>query len=346
MTSNHDSTRRALLKAAASGAAVGTAGTAGCLTLSTPADAAARTEVSGTVEYFIGSPRLASIRDDVVVLDARSENLFRRERIRGARLVPFDDLTAQRETDRGLVPDTDTIAAAFGEIGVRPSDDVVVYGESIGSRVTRTAFALESIGHTGEVYVLNGGLDGWNGRLGVGQASDPDPVTYDPDPVEDCWVDREWLAERVGSFNEDGPGLVDVRAPEAYLAAPGAPELNPDHERHGHLPGAINVHWIGNIEGRLMVAPEDLYGLYAGEGELEMDEPVVVYGDENVNPTQTWITLRAIGFEDVRLYDGGFGEWANASDRGRFPVETGTNVVIETDGDVGGGGGGDFSCTG
>ena len=88
--------------------------------------------------------------------------------------------------------------------------------------------------------------------------------------------------------------------------------------------------------------------MYEGEGELDRDEPTVVYGDKNVNPTSTWLTLRAVGFEDVRLYDGGFAEWANVdTDRGRHPVETATNVVIETDGELGGeDSSGDFSCTG
>ena len=82
--------------------------------------------------------------------------------------------------------------------------------------------------------------------------------------------------------------------------------------------------------------------------ELDRTGTVVVYGDGNVDPTSTWLTLKAIGFEDVRLYDGGFGEWANVeSDRGRYPVETATNVVVETEGSVGGDDdGGDFSCTG
>jgi thiosulfate/3-mercaptopyruvate sulfurtransferase len=50
----------------------------------------------------------------------------------------------------------------------------------------------------------------------------------------------------------------------------------------------------------------------------------------------------------VRIYEGGFGEWANVDEdsRGRFPVETKTSTVIETSGSVGGGDGGGFSCTG
>jgi len=79
-----------------------------------------------------------------------------------------------------------------------------------------------------------------------------------------------------------------------------------------------------------MTDPGRLVRLYEVDAELDRSEPVVVYGDDNVDPTSTWLTLKAIGFEDVRLYDGGFGEWANVEgDRGRYPVETATNVVIE-----------------
>ncbi len=343
-----NATRRALLKAAAGASAAGVASTAGCLEVTTPADTAARSEIRGNVGYFVGSNWLATHRNEVVVLDARDREQFRRERVYGARHVPLDLVTPQRETGDGLVPDVDAIASGFGELGLQREDDVVVYGASVGSRVTRIAFVLHAAGHAGAVHVLNGGFGAWNGRVGTGSRDGPTPTTYDPEPDPDLWVTREWLADRVGSFNEDGPGLVDVRVPEAYLAAAGSDALDSGHDRHGHLPGAINVHWVGNVAGRHLTDPSTLVQLYEDEAGLDPAAPVVVYGDENVDPTSTWVTLRAIGFDDVRLYDGGFGEWANVdADRGRYPVETATNVVIETDGEVGGDDtGGDFSCTG
>ncbi|WP_050032252.1 sulfurtransferase [Halorubrum halophilum] len=343
-----NATRRGLLRAAAGATVAGAASTAGCLSVTTPADVAAQNEVSGNVGHFVGPSWLADNREDAVVLDARDAERFREERIYRARRVPFDAITARKSTDEGAVPDTDAIADAFGEIGLTPDDDVLVYGASVGSRVTRVAFALAAVGHEGAIRVLNGGLSAWNGRLGTGSRDRVSPTDYEPDPATSTWVTREWLADGAGTFNADGPGLVDVRMPEAYLAAAGSDVLNEDHDRHGHLPGAIDVHWVGNVDGRRMTDPGRLVQLYEVEGELDRSETVVVYGGDNVDPTSTWLTLKAIGFEDVRLYDGGFGEWANVQgDRGRYPVETATNVVVETDGSVGGDdGGGDFSCTG
>lgn len=342
------STRRGLLRAAAGATVAGAASTTGCLGVTTPADIAARNEVSGNVAHFVGPSWLADNRDDVVVLDARNAENFKKERIYGARRVPFDAITSRESTDAGLIPDTGAIADAFAEVGVSPDDDVLVYGASVGSRVTRTAFALAALGHGGSIRVLNGGLSGWNGRLGTGSRNRIESTEYEPDPADSAWVTRDWLAERVGTFNGDGPGLVDTRVPEAYLGAPGSTALNSDNDRHGHLPGAIGVHWVGNVAGRRMTEPGRLVQLYESEAELRRARTVVVYGDDNVDPTSTWLTLRAIGFEDVRVYDGGFGEWANVEgDRGRYPVETKTSVVIETEGSVGGDdSGGDFSCTG
>jgi len=70
-------------------------------------------------------------------------------------------------TDRNA-PDGEALAEAFGAASVAPEDDVVVCGGSVGSRVSRVVFALEYLGHRGDVTVLNGGIEAWGGRVGVG----------------------------------------------------------------------------------------------------------------------------------------------------------------------------------
>lgn len=344
MNENRRTTRRALLRAAtvASGATL-----AGCAGVTTPADLASETEIAGNVGYFAGAPWLARHRSELAVIDARTPAAFRRERIHGTVLAPVDRLGDTRDTPAGAVANTTAYARAFASLGIAPSDDVVVYGASVGSRVTRVVYALHASGHRGDLHVLNGGLEAWNGRLATGPWGDPAVTTYDASPRPDAWVTRRWLAERVGTFNEGGPALLDVRPPEAYLGSPGADELDPSHERHGHLPGAINVHWFGNVSGRRLEDPSTLFGRYVDQAGVDPSGTVVVYGDGNVDATNTWVVLRALGFEDVRLYEGGFDEWSGADDRGAHPVETRTSVVVESEGQVGAGDdSGDFSCTG
>lgn len=337
-------TRRGLLRAAAG---AGVASTAGCASVTTPVDIAESGEIAGKVSYFVDAAWLADNRGAVTVLDARSQRLFRAERVYGARHIPLDAGTRTRDTADGIRPAASGLAAAFRAAGVSPDDGVVVYGGSVGARVSRVIFALVYLGHRGDLHVLNGGFEAWGGRIGTGPQETPSSA-YEPTPNEGVVVTREWLAERVGSFNETGPGLVDTRPPEAYLGAPGADELVVSNDRHGHLPGAIGVHWIGNINGRYLNDPARLARLYGSEAGLSRDDVIVVYGQGAVNPTNTWLVLRALGFEDVRLYEGGFREWANVptAERGKYPVETKTNVVIETEGALESGDDSGFSCTG
>lgn len=337
-------TRRGLLRAAAG---AGVASTAGCASITTPVDLAESGRIAGNVAYFVDAAWLAENREGVTVLDARSPRLFRAERVYGARHVPFDAVTRTRETSRGIRPDAAELAAAFRAAGVTPDDDVVVYGGSVGARVSRLIFALAYLGHRGDLHVLNGGFEAWGGRIGTG-SRDPASAAYEPTPDEALVVTREWLAERVGSFNDTGPGLVDTRVPEAYLGAPGSDELVERNARHGHLPGAMGIHWIGNIAGRYLNEPARLAQLYRARAGLSEEGGIVVYGQAAVNPTNTWLVLRALGFEDVRLYEGGFREWANVpvAERGRYPVETKTNVVIETEGALESSDASGFSCTG
>lgn len=344
MSDDSSVTRRALLTAAAT-ATVGS--TAGCAEVSTPADVARGDLDSLALDRLVDAAWLADNRGDVVVLDARPRSAYRTERVYGARRVSRETVTARREADTGRVPDAEAIAAAFADAGVAPDDDVVIYGSSVGSRVTRLAFALDYLGHEGDVAVLDGGYETWNGRVGTGSAPDR-RAAYEPDPRGNRIATRGWLADRLEALgSEGGPALVDVRPPEAYLGATGAEALVAANDRHGHLPGAVNVAWTGNVDGSRLEDSAALADLYLDAADLAQDRTVVVYGQGNVNPTNTYFVLRALGFSDVRLYDGGFREWANVPDgeRDAHPVETKTTAVIETDGSVGGDDdGGGFSC--
>lgn len=337
-------TRRALLAAAGSAAATGSAGCAG---VTTPADLARAQGGVDRLGYVVDAAWLVDHREEVVVLDARSPDLFREERIYGARCVDFSAVTSQRATADGLVPDASTIADAFAAVGVRPDDDVVVYGSSVGARATRIVFALQHLGHRGDVAVLVGGFEAWPGRIGTGDRQ-PTRAAYEPERRADTVVTRSWIADRLGSFNDGGPSLIDVRAPEAYLGARGSAAIDPGNARHGHLPGAVDVHWVGNVQGRTFAKPADLAGLYFSGAGVSEDGTTVVYGASNVNATNTFLVLQALGVPDVRLYDGGFEEWANlpTAQHDAHPVETKTKAVIESSGSVGGSGSGDFSCTG
>jgi thiosulfate/3-mercaptopyruvate sulfurtransferase len=119
-------------------------------------------------------------------------------------------------------------------------------------------------------------------------------------------VSTSWLAENVG---RPEVRILDVRwRPDGSGAAAFAA---------GHVPGAVHVDWRAELiepseddEVLLLAGPERIAAAMgrAGVGD---GTTVVVYDDtQNLFAARTWWSLRAYGFESVRLLDGGYPAWA------------------------------------
>jgi hydroxyacylglutathione hydrolase len=94
------------------------------------------------------------------------------------------------------------------------------------------------------------------------------------------------LTERQRS---DGVVVLDVRGEEEWRA--------------GHIPGSLNLP-LGDLERRLDVVPRN--------------RPVIVHCQTGARAAMAASLLRARGFNDVRLFQGGFAEWRAAG----LPVDT------------------------
>src|SRR5690606_18457518 len=91
----------------------------------------------------------------------------------------------------------------------------------------------------------------------------------------------------------------------------------------GHIPGAVNVHFIDNAVGgdlKSWKSPADLLAMYEAAG-VSPNQRAIPYCSSGVRSATTYFTLRQIGFENVALFTGSFAEWTADSNR---PVETAT----------------------
>lgn len=124
----------------------------------------------------------------------------------------------------------------------------------------------------------------------------------------------EWLAEHLGR-----PDLrvLDLRwRPDGTAAA--------TYDR-GHVPGAVHVDWrtalVDTTDGgdALLVAPpEDLAAAMSRAGVGD-GTTVVAYDDTlGLIAARAWWTLRAYGFDAVRILDGGYPAW----EEGGYPVSS------------------------
>lgn len=216
------------------------------------------------------------------------------------------DLSAPtgRHGGRHPLPDVADLAGAFGRTGIGDATHVVVYDAAEGMVAGRLWWLLRWLGHDA-VQVLDGGFAAWTAAGGPLTAARPDvtPVAFTPRPRPEMSIDRASLRSRL---HDRSLRVVDARAGERYRG-----DIEPLDPRPGHVPGAVNLPYAGNVrDGRF----RDLGDLRARYAPL-LDAPeIVVYCGSGVSAAHDLMVLSALGRDDARLYPGSWSDWVSYAD--------------------------------
>jgi thiosulfate/3-mercaptopyruvate sulfurtransferase len=277
-------------------------------------------------EPLVDAEWLSTHLGEVVVADVRwyldgrsGRDAYRSGHIPGAVWIDLNTVLAgppSVRTGRHPMPAAETFAAGLAAAGVGDDDIVVGYDDSGGSSAARLVWLLRIVG--ARAALLDGGLAAWPGPLETGDEMRP----------QTSRSIHPWPRDRLASIDEISsvvagrvvPGrqeatLVDARAPERYRG-----ESEPVDPRPGHIPGAINLPFAGNLgpEGRFL-NPEELRERFARAG-IEKGAEVIAYCGSGVTACHDLLALEAAGLGSGRLYPGSWSEWS--ADRGR-PAATG-----------------------
>ena len=209
-------------------------------------------------------------------------------------------------------PSPEALAKALGALGISPCDRVVIYSTGHVMWATRAWWLLRYAGHA-DVAVLDGGLRAWQ-EAGHPLATDTPswpPVTYQPSPRPDLFVDKDEVARSMSA-----PGICTINAlsPEVY-AGTGAMHYG----RRGHIPGSLNLHYDALLErGHFQAAPALRDALQA-QGLLDADR-VIAYCGGGISATVDGFACQLLGQEAVAVYDGSMAEWVRDTS---LPLTTG-----------------------
>lgn len=140
----------------------------------------------------------------------------------------------------------------------------------------------------------------------------------------DAIADTEWLAK---NFSDPSLRVFDCTTYLLYETGTGRPyrvESGRNDYDKGHIPGSAFLDLQGELSNNsspfnfTMPAADDLAACFATRG-IGTDTRVVLYSRKTMQwATRVWWMLRAIGFDNAAVLDGGFDKW---SAEGR-PVET------------------------
>lgn len=270
---------------------------------------------------------LAEHRDEVVICDVRwyldgrsGREAYDQGHLPGAVFVDLDTCLTDppsSEAGRHPLPDPATFAAELGAIGVSDQDTIVAYDDSGGMAAGRLVWLLRILGV--EAALLDGGIEAWSGGLTTEEPSYPQVVfPVRPWPLDRLATIDDVKAVSAAARSGGGAGvvLVDARAPERYRG-----EVEPIDPRAGHIPGAVNVPFTGNLdsETKRFLSSDEIRSRFAEVG-IDGEHDVIVYCGSGVSACHDLLALELAGLGPGRLYAGSWSQWSTDPSR---PAATG-----------------------
>ncbi|PCR92283.1 sulfurtransferase [Natrinema ejinorense] len=231
----------------------------------------------------------------------------------GAVNVPFDSYRDESDVDRGTLPGAEAFAELLGDAGISPDDTIVVYDDTHGVFAARFVLTALEYGHE-DVRLLDGDYSAWNREYETtSETPEVEPTDYEPDPLapeESPLVSYDAVADAL----ERDAALVDTRERDEFEEA--------------RLPGAVRFDWreVVDDETRRLKPKAELEALLADHG-ITRDREIVLYCNTARRISHTYVVLKALGYENVRFYEGSLTEWlANDGE-----IETGPVSATEDD---------------
>ncbi len=274
------------------------------------------------LEQQLSAPKL------VIVDMSDDDTQYLRFHLPGAVRLPYDVLVKERQPDnfagskigqraeragpsagghkvKVRIDDTELLKV-LGRLGITRDSHVVIYDDLGGLHAARLFWELERIGHP-EVSVLDGGLVKWilDGRRVVNAPAPRKAVTYGRRGVG---RDNEaGLRDVQQALEKRSTRLLDVRTDEEYTGEPKKP-------RTGHIPGARLWPWDLAVDFERGFVRRDDATLRKALAQVDTgpDRTVIAYCRSGHRAAHTYLTMRALGFEHVKLYANSMNEYSLA----------------------------------
>ena len=206
-----------------------------------------------------------------------------------------------RAVGRHPWPSEEQVRRVMGRAGIGRGTRVVAYDDQGGAVAARLWYVLRAHGHD-DVAVLDGGIAKWT--------AEGRPLSTETPPVSPAAFDGRLrpgfvLTKADVLARDPARPLLDARAPERYRG-----ETEPVDLRAGHIPGARNAHFAGNLTGGprpVFLPPPELRKRYAALG-AEGAAPIVYCGS-GVTACHGLLALHLAGLRGS-LYAGSWSEWS------------------------------------
>ena len=256
---------------------------------------------------LISVTELNSILNDsnVIIADTRSFKEYSEGHILGA--VHLDLFTFHwiDTTKQGIENFNNQTQNLLSILGVTPKKKVIFYDSVSGMLAARGVWMLMYFSHQ-NVSMLDGGITKWQ--------KENFPLETKPNAFKPSKFSGKINSEIISGFeyiqeNLDNVKILDARSTGEYDGS------TIRAAQSGHVPNAINIDWNQNIsDDGTFKNDEELSKMY----DYPKNTEIVTYCQGAYRAANTFLVLKKLGFENVRVYLGSWGEWGNKLE---LPVE-------------------------
>lgn len=234
-------------------------------------------------------------------------NAYAHSHVPGARYLDLNrDLASPVTATSGRhpLPDSSVLAGKLAAAGVSHDTQVVAYDDAAGAFAARLWWLLRWLGHV-HVAVLDGGWKLWcQENRPVSSATPPASQVGDfhAQPNDHLWLSAGAVLARVQS----GTGrLFDARAAERFEG-----KVEPIDPVAGHVPGAVNLPYAGNLTegGRFKPSAALRERFKAALAGASAADAACMCGS-GVTACHNLLAMEVAGLEGAKLYAGSWSEW-------------------------------------